>query len=89
MEKEVLGRGHAKKVETIADELGIPHAGTNDDPVRAYIRSLVIDFGKQIGTSNKGVFIIVDEYDLQTAINFVKNHDDRVAAIKRNGTYSI
>ncbi len=86
--ENALGRSCAINVETIANALGIPHSGTNDDPVRAWIRSLVIDFGKQIGTFNKGVFIIVDEGDLQTAINFVKNHDDRVAAIKRNGFYS-
>ncbi|OWY25532.1 hypothetical protein C7N43_20235 [Sphingobacteriales bacterium UPWRP_1] len=87
--ENALGRSCAINVPTIANALGVLPHGTNNDDVRAWIRSLVIDFGKQIGTSNKGVFIIVDEDDLQTAINFVKNHDDRVAAIKRNGIYSI
>lgn len=89
LKQKAFGRGRAENVSTIADALGVVPFGTNNDDVRGWIRSLVIDFGKQIGTSNRGVFIIIDQSDLQTAINFVKNHDDRVAAIKRNGLYSV
>lgn len=89
LDEKALGRSCAINVPTIANALGVLPHGTNNDDVRAWIRSLVIDSGKQIGTSNKGVFIIVDDDDLQTAINFVKNHDERVAAIRQNGIYSI
>jgi len=89
LEEEAFGHNNAKNISTIADAIEVPSHGTNNDDVRGWIRSLVMDFEKQIGTSNRGIFIIVDEDDLNTAIKFVKNHLDRVEAIKQNGIYSI
>lgn len=84
--QNALGRGNAKHIETIAQNIGVPNQGTNNDNVRNWIADMVINYGKQIGTSNDGAFIILTDDERENAARFLERNQ-RADAVRRNGNY--
>jgi hypothetical protein len=81
-----LGINNAIKVEDLANAVGIPPKGTNNDDVRNWIKDMVLNYGKQIGTYQNGVFIILNDTERETAAQFVER-ENRADAVRRNGNY--
>ncbi|MBN8673914.1 MAG: hypothetical protein J0L56_07260 [Chitinophagales bacterium] len=80
------GINKAINVSDLATAVGIPPKGTNNDDVRNWITDMVIKHGKQIGTCKKGVFIILTDFERETAAKFVER-DTKADAVRRNGNY--
>jgi hypothetical protein len=80
------GIDNAIHIRKIAEAVGIPDSGTNNDNVRNWIKDLVINHSCPIGTCHKGAFIILNSEELEKAIRFV-DRNSRIKAIRRNGTY--
>lgn len=68
------------KVRDVANAIGEPPSGTNDDKVRKLMADMVNNHLKLIGTFDDGVFIITSEDECEIAANFVnrKNRADNV-----------
>lgn len=81
-----LGINNAINVSDLADTVGIPAKGTNNDDVRNWIKDMVLNHGKQIGTYKSGVFIILNDTERETAAQFVER-ENRADAVRRNGNY--
>jgi len=81
------GKDSAVLIKNIANAIGAPDCGTNNDDIRALIKDMVVNHEKPIGTCNQGVFIILNQEELDLAVSFV-DRGSRTEAIKRNGIYS-
>ena len=80
------GMNHAIHIADIAQEVGIPPNGTNNDNVRRWIKQMVIKYGRPIGTCPNGAFIILTNIEREEAARFVERRT--VAdAIRENGSY--
>ena len=84
--KNCLGINHALNVRNLADAVGIPTKGTNNDDVRGWITDMVIKEQKQIGTCPNGVFIILNDEEREIAAKFVER-ETKADAVRRNGNY--
>lgn len=80
------GIANAIHIKIIAKEINIPKYGTNNDNVRNWIKDMVINHNRPIGTCQNGAFIILNQDELDTAIRFV-DRSSRTKAIQRNGVY--
>ena len=81
------GIGSAINISDLANEVGIPPQGTNNDNVRSWITDMVINEQKQIGTCADGVFIILNDIEREIAAKFVERNN-RAEAVRRNGNYT-
>lgn len=81
-----LGKPNAKFISEIANAIGVPPKGTNNDDVRAWITEMVIKYGKQIGTSNTGGYIIINDDEREEAAQFAERNS-KASAIRNNGNY--
>ena len=80
------GMTHAKHIGDIAAAIGEPPYGTNNDNVRRWIKDMVLNHGRQIGTCRKGAFIILTDIEREAAARFVERRT--VAdAIRENGNF--
>lgn len=84
--ENALGIANAINIEDIAAALGILPHGTNNDDVRGWIKKMVIQHGKPIGTCKNGAFIILNDNERDVAAKFVER-DNRADAVRRNGNY--
>jgi len=73
-------------INVIAESIGVPDYGTNNDNVRNRIKDMVINHGRPIGTCRDGAFIILNQDELYAAVRFV-DRNIRTEAIHRNGIY--
>lgn len=82
-------RGHSKAVHypPIAELIGVECEGSNCQNVRRIIKEMVEDHNLPIGTSKKGVFIIIDENDIEIAVKWVER-PNRGDNIRKNGIYT-
>ncbi|MEI2757777.1 MAG: hypothetical protein V9F46_15145 [Chitinophagaceae bacterium] len=80
------GINNAINVSDLADAVGIPPKGTNNDDVRGWITDMVLNEQKQIGTCQNGVFIILNDAEREIAAKFVERNN-RAEAVRRNGNY--
>lgn len=85
--RNALGRVNAKHIAIIAQNIGIPNQGTNNDNIRNWIADMVINHRKQIGTSNDGAFIILTDEERESAAIFLERNQ-RADAVRRNGNYT-
>ena len=85
--ENALGINNAIHIKDIAIAIGVSDHGTNNDDVRNWIKGLVIDHERPIGTCKNGAFIVLDQDELEAAVRFV-NRNQRTEAIRRNGTYN-
>ena len=81
-----LGKSNAKSIAEIANAIGAPPKGTNNDDVRGLIKDMVISHGKPIGTLTVGAFIILTDEEREEAARFVER-GNRASAVRRNGIY--
>lgn len=80
------GMNQAIHISKIAQEIGVPPNGTNNDNVRRWIKQMVLNHGRPIGTCPKGAFIILTDIEREEAARFVERRT--VAdAIRENGNY--
>lgn len=86
--KNALGMGNVKNISTIATNIGVPPKGTNNDDVRNWIKEMVTDYGKPIGTCSRGVFIILNDKEREEAAKYVER-ENRADAVRKNGNYSL
>jgi len=80
------GKDNAVLIKNIAHAMNVPDCGTNNDNVRAWIKEMVVKHKKPIGTCSQGVFIILNQEELDLAVGFV-DRNSRTKAIRRNGIY--
>lgn len=81
-----LGRSNAKHINVIADNIGVSPQGTNNDNVRGWIKDMVVNHGRQIGTCSDGAFIVLTDNEREEAARFLERNS--VAdAVRRNGNY--
>jgi hypothetical protein len=81
-----LGKANAKKLPVVAEDLGFPPKGTNNDDLRKIITGLTIKLGKPIGTSQEGVFIIETPEEQEEAAQYVER-ETKADAVRKNGVY--
>lgn len=81
-----VGIQNAVKIEAIATGIGEPPQGTNNDNVRNWIKQMVINHNKPIGTSKDGVFLITTDVEREIAAKFV-DRVNRANAVRNNGNY--
>jgi hypothetical protein len=84
--ENALGKSNAKPISEVARNIGVPPKGTNNDDVRAWIKEMVINHGRPIGTIQKGAFIILTDDEREEAAQFVER-ENRADAVRRNGNY--
>ncbi len=80
------GIDNAIHIDIIAEEIGVPSKGTNNDDVRGWIKDMVMNLEKPIGTCSKGAFVILNEEEIEIAARFVERNN-RAGAVRRNGVY--
>jgi hypothetical protein len=85
--EKVFGHSSAIKLKTIAAVIGVECIGSNCKNVRSIIKEMVELHGLPIGTSKKGVFVIVSEEDIETAVKWVER-PNRGDNIRKNGIYT-
>lgn len=85
--RDALGRGNAKHIHEIANNIGVQPQGTNNDNVRAWIKDMVINHGRQIGTCPDGAFIILTDGEREEAARFLERNTG-ADAVRRNGNYT-
>ena len=81
-----LGKANAKHIEVIANELGFPPHGTNNDDVRGLIKDMVMNHGRQIGTHTTGAFVILNDQEREEAARYVERRN-RARSVRENGNY--
>ena len=80
------GMQHAVHIADIAQGIGVPPYGTNNDNVRKWIKQMVLIHGSPIGTCRNGAFLIMTDIEREEAAQFVERRT--VAdAIRENGNY--
>ncbi|HRJ76784.1 MAG TPA: hypothetical protein PLZ12_20245 [Saprospiraceae bacterium] len=84
--ENALGIANVINIEDIARALEISPHGTNNDDVRGWIKDMVIQHGKPIGTCKNGAFIILNDDEREVAAKFVERNN-RADAVRRNGNY--
>ncbi|MCK9220825.1 MAG: hypothetical protein M0P47_12365 [Bacteroidales bacterium] len=73
-------------IADIAQAIGVSPNGTNNDNVRRWIKDMVLNHGRPIGTCQNGAFIILTDIEREEAARFVERRT--VAdAIRENGNY--
>ena len=82
-----LGHANAIHVEELASNLGMDPKGTNNDDLRRLITDMVVNHGKQVGTFQDGVFIILNDAEREMAAKFLERNT-RADAVRRNGNYT-
>lgn len=82
-----LGRNNAKHIDEIANEIGVPPQGTNNDNIRAWIKDMVRNHGRQIGTCHEGAFIILTDGEREDAAQFLERNTT-ANAVRTNGNYT-
>lgn len=80
------GMDNAIHIDRIAGEIGVPDYGTNNDNVRNWIKDMVINHNRPIGTCRNGAYVILSQDELDAAVHFV-DRNSRTEAIRRNGVY--
>lgn len=85
--KNGQGIENAIHINKIANEIGVPDYGTNNDNVRNWIKDMVINHNRPIGTCQNGTLIIINQIELDAAIRFV-DRSSRTVAIRRNRVYN-
>lgn len=86
--QNALGKINAKAISEIAQAIGVPPKGTNNDDVRGWIKDMVIHHGKPIGTLKIGAFIILNDTEREEAAQFVER-ENRADAVRGNGNYTL
>lgn len=81
-----LGLNNAINIEDIASAIGVPPNGTNNDDVRNWIKDMVVNHEKPIGTCKNGAFVILNDEEREIAAKFV-DRNNRADAVRRNGNY--
>ncbi len=84
--QNALGKDNSIRVSDLAEAIGILPKGTNNDDLRNLIKEMVTDHGKQIGSWQKGVFIILNDQEREIAAKFVER-ENRADAVRNNGNY--
>jgi hypothetical protein len=80
------GMNRAIHIAVIAQQLHIPQNGTNNDNIRRWIKEMVLNHQRPIGTCANGAFIILTNIEREEAARFVERRT--VAdAIRENGNY--
>lgn len=85
--RDALGRNNAKHIHEIANNIGVPPQGTNNDNVRTWIKDMVINHRRQIGTCPDGAFIILTDDEREEAARFLERNTS-ADAVRRNGNYN-
>ncbi len=85
--QNALGKNNAKAISQIANAIGVPPKGTNNDDVRGWIKDMVIQHQKPIGTLKNGAFIILNDAEREEAAQFVER-ENRADAVRQNGNYT-
>lgn len=80
------GIPNAIHINDIANAINVPDYGTNNDNVRNWIKDMIINHNRPIGTNRNGAFIITNQDELEAAVSFV-DRNSRTEAIRRNGIY--
>lgn len=70
----------------IAQNIGFPNQGTNNNSIRNWIADMVISFGRQFGTSIDGAFIIITDEERENAAQFLERNQ-RADAVRTNSNY--
>ena len=74
LQNNAVGINNAIHVRNIADALGFPPKGTNNDDVRALIKNMVVREKKPIGTCENGIFIFTSEIERESAAQFLERN---------------
>lgn len=85
--REALGRNNAKHISEIANAIGVPHRGTNNDDVRGWIKDMVVNYQRPIGTCPDGAFIILTDDEREEAARFLERNSISTV-VRRNGNYT-
>ena len=80
------GVNNAEHIHDIANAIGVPPKGTNNDDVRNCIKDMVINHGKPIGTCKEGAFLILTDTERENAAQFIERNN-RANAVRNNGNY--
>jgi hypothetical protein len=67
-----VGRNNAIHIADLANNLGFPPNGTNNDDVRRWIKDMVMDLNLPIGTCRDGVFLFTNEEEREEAVRFIE-----------------
>lgn len=67
-----VGRDNAIHIADLADNLGFPPNGTNNDDVRRMIKDMVMEENLPIGTCQDGAFLFTNEEEREEAASFVE-----------------
>ena len=84
--KNAMGIDHVISIPHLANAMGFRPAGSNYDNFRQILNSMVMVHGVQIGTCDRGVFVITNEEELDIAIEFVSRRT-KADALRENGIY--
>jgi len=71
LREHAVGRHNAIHINDLADSLGFPPNGTNNDDVRKFIKDMVMNENLPIGTCQDGVFLFTNENEREEAARFV------------------
>ncbi len=85
--KNALGENNAINISVVADDLGIPPNGTNNDNVRNWIKDMVVKYQKPIGTCHSGAFVILTDEERERAARFLELNI-RADSVRNNGNYT-
>ncbi|MRT17390.1 hypothetical protein F3C99_10515 [Vitellibacter sp. q18] len=80
------GINNAVHIEEMAKRIEVPPKGTNNDDVRGWIKDMVMNHAKQIGTCKNGAFIILNEEEVEIAARYVERNN-RSGAVRKNGIF--
>ncbi len=67
-----VGRDNAIHIADLANNLGFPPNGTNNDDVRRWIKDMVMEMNLPIGTCQDGAFLFTNEEEREEAACFVE-----------------
>jgi hypothetical protein len=85
LEKHAVSISNTVHINKIAEDLGFPPYGTNNDDVRNHIKTMVVDYNLPIGTCEDGVFLFTSDREREVAAKFVERRSR--ANIIRNIDY--
>lgn len=70
--ENAVGRNNAIHISDVANSLGFPPNGTNNDDVRRLITDMVMKRNRPIGSCSDGVFLFTNEEEREEAARFVE-----------------
>lgn len=87
LEEHAVGRNSAVHIADLADNLGFPPNGTNNDDIRRMIKDMVMNENLPIGTCQDGAFLFTNEQEREAAARFVERKT-RASVIRTINCYN-